>query len=124
MKPLHHLSVISSLLLIVCTLVGTFPVSAMDVMLSVVACLDSATELTKSNYTMYFTKYGLNGNAAGILNAGNASSYMFAAYVMPRIVEEFGWHSLLVSLPIMIGVAVLSLWVITKRFDKFKHDSL
>ena len=110
--------------LLACTMAGTLPVSIMVTMLSVVACLESASELVKTYYTMYFTKYGLNGTAAGILNAGNAFSYMVAAYVMPRIVEEFGWHTLLVLLPILIGIATLSFFAIIKCFGKFKKCAI
>jgi sugar phosphate permease len=110
--------------LLACTMVGTFPVSIMITMLSVVACLESASDLTKTYYTMHFTKYGLSGTAAGILNAGSAFSYMVAAYVMPRIVEEFGWHSLLVLLPILIGIAILSFCIIIKCFGKFKKSAI
>jgi sugar phosphate permease len=109
--------------LLVCTLVGYLPVSAMIAILSVVACFESITEMTKTYYTMYFTKYGLSGTAAGILNAGNAFSYMIAAYVMPRIVEKFSWHTLLVILPIMIGVAALSFCLIIRCFNKFKQNT-
>lgn len=109
--------------LLACTLVGTLPVSAMISLLSVVACLEAITDLSKTYYTMYFAKYGVSGTAAGILNAGNAFSYMLAAYVMPRIVEEFGWHTLLILLPIMIGIAILSFFFIVKRFAKFKKEA-
>lgn len=110
--------------LLACTMVGTLPVSIMITMLSVVASLESASELVKTYYTVYFTKYGLSGTAAGILNAGNAFSYMVAAYVMPRIVEEFGWRTLLTLLPILIGIAVLSFCIIIKCFGRFKKSAI
>ena len=97
---------------------------AMISLLSVVACLEAITDLNKTYYTMYFVKYGVSGTEAGILNAGNAFSYMLVAYVMPRIVEEFGWHTLLILLPIMIGIAILSIFFIVKSFAKFKKETI
>lgn len=116
------LSAIKLPFLLACTFVGTLPVSAMITLLSIIACLESTTDLAKSYYTMYFAKHGISGTAAGILNAGNAFAYMLAAYVMPRIVEKFGWHTLLTLLPIMIGIAILSFCLIIKRFGKFKRN--
>ncbi len=118
------ISIVKLPFLLACTLVGTLPVSIMITMLSVVASLESASELVKTYYTMYFTKYGLSGTAAGILNAGNAFSYMVAAYAMPRIVENFGWHILFAFLPILIVIAVLSFCIIIKCFAKFKKSAV
>ena len=118
------ISIVKLPFLLACTMVGTLPVSIVITMLSVVASIESATELVKTYYTMYFTKYGLSGTAAGILNAGNAFGYMVAAYVMPRIVEEFGWHTLLALLPILIVIAILSFCIIIKCFSKFKKSAI
>ncbi len=118
------LSLIKIPILVFCTLVGLIPISLMVVLLSVMASLDAVTEIVKIYYTMHFTKYGLNGTAAGILNAGSALSYMIAAYFMPLFVENFGWNTLLVSLPIMIAFSILALLIINKRFSKFKSEGI
>ena len=108
----------------VCTLVGVLPIPVMVVMLALIACLESVSALLRSYYTAYFTKFGLNGSAAGIINAGTAFSYMLAAYVMPRFVETFGWHTFMVLLPVLLGVSILSLCIVVKHFGKFKRTCL
>ena len=107
-----------------CTMIGKLPVGTIITMLSVVACFDAVTDMGKTYYTMHFAKYGMSGTAAGILNAGNAFSYMLAAYVMPKIVELTSWQTMLVMFPIMLGISTISFAVIIPTFTKFRKAAV
>lgn len=110
--------------LAVCTMIGKLPVGTVVTMFSFVACFDAVTDMGKTYYTMHFAKYGMSGTAAGILNAGNAFSYMLAAYVMPKIVELTSWHTILVMFPIMLGISSLCFLVIIPTFVKFRKTTV
>ncbi|MBQ5777818.1 MAG: MFS transporter [Oscillospiraceae bacterium] len=110
--------------LAVCVLVGTLPISSIIVCFSLVACFEAIESLSKNYYTVYFSKYRLNGAAAGILNAGNALAYTIAGYVMPLIVEKFGWTTLLILLPLLIVFSTVCFSLIIKRFKAFKEEAL
>ncbi len=105
--------------LLVCYFVGTLPIWVMVVALCVVAALESIVALFKSYYNMHFVRYGKSGTAAGIMNAGNAFAYMLAAYVMPRIVELFGWHVQIALWPVLIVVSALAICLALRKFKKF-----
>lgn len=114
------LSFIKLPILIACTFLGVIPMSAMVMLLSLMACIDAVSGLSRTYYTLHFTKYGLNGTAAGILNAGTAFAYMIAAYIMPLIIENFGWRVLMIMLPVFTSVSIVSLFFIKRRFSRFK----
>ena len=105
-------------------MIGKLPVGTIITMLSVVACFDAVTDMGKTYYTMHFAKYGMSGTAAGILNAGNAFSYMLAAYVMPKIVELTSWQTMLVMFPVMLGISAISFAVIIPTFTKFRKAAV
>ncbi|MBR5460318.1 MAG: MFS transporter [Clostridia bacterium] len=109
---------------VACIFVGKLPIAVMVAMFAVIACLEAVAALLRNYYTMYFTRYGLSGSAAGIINAGAAFSFMLAAYVMPRIIELFGWRVFMISLPVMIAVSIALILLIVKRFANFKSSAL
>ena len=98
---------------------GKLPAVVMVVMLCVIAALESTVALFKSYYNMHFVRYGKSGTVAGIMNAGNAFAYMLAAYVMPRIVEIFGWRVQISMWPILIVISALAICLALKKFKKF-----
>ncbi len=110
--------------LCVCMFVGKIQVSLVVVSMCVVASGDAVFTLVKNYYNMHFIKYGLNGTAAGILNAGNAFSFMIASYVFPLIVENFGWTAITLLWPMMILIAVIILFCGLRKFNKFAKNGL
>lgn len=103
----------------ICCFVGKLPIWSMVVALCVIAALESIVALFKSYYNMHFVKYGKSGTAAGIMNAGNAFAYMLAAYVMPRIVELFGWRVQIALWPVLIVISALTICLALRKFKKF-----
>lgn len=108
----------------VCILVGKIQVPFVIVAVCIVACFESVTNLAKNYYNMHFIKYGMNGTAAGILNAGNAFSYMVAAYIIPLIVENFGWNTITLLWPILIVLTVVILLLSLRKFNDFTKNGI
>ena len=106
---------------LLCPRVGKIPVSAMVALLCVLSCISSITVLIRSNYTATFVKYGKNGAAAGILNAGASVSFMLASYVIPRIQESFGWVITLWTWPVLISVAIPLFLLAGWQYAKFSR---
>ena len=88
--------------------------------------LESIEALIRTNYTMTFAKYGKSATAAGILNAAMSMSYMLAAYVIPLLVESFGWKAVIF---IWLGMMTLSVSLLLiasvnhKIFEKKQANS-
>lgn len=102
-----------------CPAVGRIPVWAMVCLLCVLTCLANVTTLIRSNYTAVFVKYGKNGAAAGILNAGMSLSFMLAAYVFPRIQESLGWSVTLWLWPVLVALCVPLYYLAGRQYRRF-----
>ncbi|MBQ9973922.1 MAG: MFS transporter [Oscillospiraceae bacterium] len=100
-------------------MVGRIPVGAMVAVLCLMTCMANVNNLVRSNYTAIFVRYGKNGAAAGILNAGMSVSFMLAAYVFPRIQESLGWSNTLWSWPILAAVCIPLLLLAGRQYGKF-----
>ncbi|MBQ9977809.1 MAG: MFS transporter [Clostridia bacterium] len=92
-------------LLFLCTFVGNVSITVMVAFLCGTIVLESIEALIRTNYTMTFAKYGKSATAAGILNAAMSMSYMLAAYIIPLLVESFGWKAVIF---IWLGMMTLS----------------
>ena len=110
--------------LIASVFVGILPIAVMIGLLCIVAVIESAIGLFRNYFTLNFTKYGMSGTAAGVLNAGTAFSYVLVAYIMPRVAETFGWRVMLITWPVITLIAVLCVCCIIKRFAKFKNGEI
>ena len=86
--------------------VGTLPVWLIVVALCFVCMLLSATGYLTQHYNMNFVKYGLNGTAAGILNAGASLAFTIQYCAFGPIAENLGWP---VVTTLWIAMIVLSM---------------
>lgn len=105
--------------LVLCVLVGVIPVYAMIILFCIIACLEAVITLLRNYYNMHFIKYGKSGTVAGLINFGTALAFMIAAYVMPKIVEEFNWRILIGLWVVLIALAAITLCLAVRKFKKF-----
>ena len=93
-------------LLAICRFVGVLPVPMIMICLCAVAAMDSVNATMRNYYNVHFAKYGKSGTVAGICNAGMSLSFMIAAYVMPKLVELYGWSALITLWPVLIAISI------------------
>jgi MFS family permease len=94
------LLVISLPFAIILRFVGILPVWLTVLSLCLLSMLLSATTLLTQYYNMHFIKYGLNGTAAGILNAAASFALVLQYSAFGSIADNFGWQ------------VVTTLWII------------
>ncbi len=92
---------------IVLRFVGTIPVWAVVTSLCLQSMFLSATTLLGSIFNMRFTKYGLNGTAAGLLNCMQSLGIVIQYCLFGTIAESFGWQIVTTLWIIMIIIAIL-----------------
>lgn len=107
---------------ILCILVGNIPVGMMVGLLALIAVLESTVSLLRNYYNMHFVPYGKSGTAAGILNAGMSLSYFVAGYLMPLIVEWFGWKGFIATWPVLLAVSAVALSLVIKRVKRWTQE--
>ena len=93
--------------------------------LCIISMLLNGTQYLLMNYTMRFSKYGLNGTVAGINNAGGAIGLVIQNYLFAVIAEEFGWAAVADTSLIFIGATALCMLIaipIWKKFKNLEHD--
>ncbi|MBQ2931687.1 MAG: MFS transporter [Clostridia bacterium] len=107
-----------------CILVGKIQVSFVIIAMCFVACFESVANLAKNYYTMHFIKYGLNGTAAGILNGGAGFSYVIAGYIIPLIIENFGWRATISLWSLLIVATIIVILLGLKTFNAFTKNGI
>ena len=92
-------------ILFLCTYIGNISITVMVILLCTSIILEAIVTVARNNYTMDFAKYGKSGTAAGILNGAMSASFVIASYVIPLLVENFGWRAVIL---IWLGILLLS----------------
>ena len=86
------LLIISLPFAVILRLVGVLPIWLAVLSLCMLSMLLSATTLLTQYYNMHFVKYGLNGTAAGILNAAASFGLVLQYCVFGSVADRFGWQ--------------------------------
>ena len=104
--------------LIVCSFVGSVPIFAMVSCFSIVAVAESFSALLRTRYTMTYAKFGKSGMAAGILNSAMAASFVLSSYVVPLLIENFGWHTAIFMWAMFMVIAAILLLISNTKYKK------
>lgn len=88
--------------------VGELPVWMMVFSLCMTSLFLSATHLLTQYFNMHFVKYGLNGTAAGILNAAASFGLVLNYCVFGPTAEQMGWQTVTMLWIVMVAVGMLS----------------
>ena len=89
--------------------VGKLPIPLMMVALCISSLFLSATHLLTQYFNMHFVKYGLNGTAAGVLNAAASLGFAIQGLVFSPVAENMGWKAVAVLWVIMLIVGMVSI---------------
>ncbi|MBQ8408658.1 MAG: MFS transporter [Clostridia bacterium] len=87
--------------------VGSLPIWLAVLSLCIVSMLLSATNLLTQYYNMHFVQYGLNGTAAGILNAAASFGLVLQYCVFGTVADHFGWQVVTTLWIVMIAVSAV-----------------
>lgn len=105
--------------------VGSYNVwVAVGALCVIVGALNGAHYLSLS-YNMRFTRYGLNGTAAGITNAAGSFGIVIQSYGLTKVAEETGWVTVadlwlgMVVVSALLLVIALPTW---KRFTALEQQ--
>ena len=109
---------------VLCLFAGKVPIPMLIVFHCAIACLESTANLVRNYYNLNFVKYGKSGLAAGVLNAGMSFSFTMAAWVMMRVVDNYGWTVMVVSWCALIAVAIVVISVEIPMLKKFKKNGI
>ena len=88
-------------------LVGDLPVGVIVFALCMVSLFLSATNLLTQYFNMHFVKYGLNGTAAGILNAAASFGLVLNYCVFGPTAQSLGWPTVTTLWIVMIVIGML-----------------
>jgi len=99
------------------------PVLAIVISMTLINLLLTASTLFIQYYNMYFTKYGKNGTAAGIINAAAAAGMALQFCIFGPVAERLGWPTVTAIWIGMIAVTVLCLAIALRPANKFKKEN-
>jgi sugar phosphate permease len=88
--------------------VGDLPVGVIVLALCMVSLFLSSTHLLTQYFNMHFVKYGLNGTAAGILNAAASLGLVLNYCVFGPTAEAMGWSTVTTLWIVMVAVGMVS----------------
>ncbi len=99
--------------------VGELPVGVIVFALCMTSLLLSATHLLTQYFNMHFVKYGLNGTAAGILNAAASFGLVLNYCVFGPTAEVMGWQTVTTLWIVMVIVGMVGVAFGIKPSIKF-----
>lgn len=107
---------------VVLRFVGQFPVWIAMLSLCMISMLLSATNLLTQYYNMNFVKYGLNGTAAGILNAAASFGLVLQYCLFGSVADNFGWQVVTTLWIIMIAISCICIAFGISPMKNFKKQ--
>lgn len=100
--------------------IGKVPVTATVIAMAACVLLTSGTELFRAYLTMSFAKFGKEGEAAGIVNAGASVGIVVQSYAVIFVADRFGWVAAAWFLLGLTLLAVILVAVMLPRWNRFR----
>lgn len=104
---------------VILSMVGDLPVWTIVVALCAVSLLLSATSLLIQYFNTHFIRYGLNGTAAGVLNAAASFGLVLQYCVFSPIADNLGWQVVTTLWIVMVAVAAVCIAFAIRPFKRF-----
>ena len=102
--------------------VGTLPPFLIVIALMAVSLLLTPTHLLTQHYNLHFTKYGMNGTVAGILNAAASLGIVLQFFIFGPLAESFGWPTVTAIWIGMVALTVLCAALALRPFRRFTEN--
>ncbi len=103
--------------------VGTLPPFLIVIALCCVSLLLTPTHLLTQHYNLHFTKYGMNGTVAGILNAAASLGIVLQFFIFGPLAESFGWPIVTTIWIGMVTLTVLCSILALRPFRRFTAEN-
>ena len=104
---------------VVLRLVGVLPVWAIVAGLCAVSMLLSSTSIPTQYYNTHFVRYGLNGTAAGVINAAASFGFVLQYCVFGSVAENYGWSVATTMWIVMSALAAVCIAFAIRPFMRF-----
>lgn len=104
------------------SMIGTAPVWLIVLSLAMINLTLSTTHLFGQYYNMYFTKYGKNGTAAGIINGAAAGGMALQYCIFGPVAQELGWKTVTIAWIVMASLMIFFLVLALRPANRFKRD--
>lgn len=103
-------------------LVGIIPVGGAVISLCGVTFTTTITHMFMMYFFTYFSQYGKNATAAGLVNSLASIGVVASSYGMTRVAELFGWNAVTTLWIIMMAIAIAFSVVAIPLATRFKNS--
>ena len=103
---------------IVLIFIGKVDIALSVLMMGIIACVLTAVTLVCTYCSMYFTKYGKNGTAAGVMNSAASFGIVVQSYGIARIADSFSWKTVAF---VFVGIVILAIFLCVLAYPLWKR---
>ena len=103
-------------------LVGKIDIMFIIASLSLSIIMASGAGIFSSYYSMSFSKYGKNGEVAGIVNSASAVGIVIQSYGVTLVADIFGWTAVYILLTVLCAISVALLCIIYPKWKSFVRE--
>ena len=108
--------------LLVITFVGRISSWFIVISLGIVALTTSVTHLFVSYMTLAFSKYGKNGEAAGLINSAASIGLVVQTYGLTFVADMWGWIAVSWLWVGVLAISLALLLIILPKWKRFKEE--
>lgn len=105
--------------LLIVRFVGNCSVWLVLLSLCIVVAALNGTHYLSLSYNMHFTRYGLNGTAAGITNAAGSLGIVVQSYGFTKLAEMTDWNTVADLWLALVGVSAVLLVIVLPTWKRF-----
>ena len=90
----------------------------------IVLCASATSYFAMTLSSIVYIKWGVGATVAGIVNSAAAFGIVGANFLLTLIAEEFGWHTTLITITVLIVLSAVLAFVGSPIWKKFKNLEL
>jgi len=129
LSGIRNISLANLPLIAICIFVGgslfgiriSAPVTV--VTLCLISMISSIMSVLRSYYSARFSKYGKNGEVAGIINACSSLGIVVQSYGLAKVADAFNWSTVFTVIAAMWVVSLVILTCVIPLWKKFSREN-